>query len=122
MIPVKLVMPKGIPTMVVARIPMSNAPVMPLTKRAAVSIIPKILSSTAGLCRLPSVINVDSDEVTIPAPFSPTKAIKSPIPGLIARRITKGMALTICWRKPVTVSRIKTSPSIMTAVSANCHE
>ena len=107
--------------MVVTRIPISNAPVTFLTNRAAVSMMPKILSSTAGLCKSPNVIKVDSDEVTIPAPFSPTKAINNPMPGLMARRITKGMALTICLRRPVMVRRINISPSINTAVSANCH-
>ena len=120
--PEKLVTPKGIPTIVVTKIPMSNAPVTPLTRSAAVNKMPKILNNTAGSCRLPNVMKVASDEVTIPAPFSPTKAIKSPIPGLMARRKIKGMALTICWRRPVIVSRMKIRPSIMTAVSANCHE
>ena len=106
---------------VVTKIPMSSEPVTPLTKRAAVNKMPNRLSNTAGSCILPNVMKVDSDEVTIPAPLSPTKAMNRPIPGLMARRRTKGMALTICWRKPVTVSKMNIRPSISTAVSANCH-
>ena len=106
--------------MVVIRIPISSEPVTLRTSRAAVSRMPKIASSTAGSCRFPKVMNVDSDEATIPAPFRPTKAINNPIPGLMARRNTSGIALTICLRRPVTVSRMKINPSINTAVSANC--
>ena len=95
MIPLYWVTPRGIPTMVVTRMPMSREPVTFLTSMAAVIRMPKMPSSTAGSWRLPMVTNVASEEPTIPALFRPTKAMKSPMPGLMARRRISGMALTM---------------------------
>ena len=120
MMPLKWVMPKGMPTTVVTRMPMSSAPVTPLTSRADVSRMPPMASKTAGSWRLPSVRNVASEEATMPALLWPMKAMKRPMPGLMARRSTRGMASTIFWRMPVRVSSTKMIPSMRTAVRANC--
>jgi hypothetical protein len=79
MMPVKFVMPRGMPIAVVTRIPMSRAPVTFLTSKADVNKIPNILSSTPASCILPRVIKVDSDEVTIPALLRPTEWAKNVI-------------------------------------------
>ena len=119
--PVKLVTPRGIPMMVVARIPINNAPTTFLTNKTEVSRMPKQARSTAGECRSPKVTSVASLALTIPAFFKPMNAMKSPMPGDIARRRISGMESTIFCLSPVMVRRMNMIPSRNTAVKANCH-
>ena len=77
---------------------------------------------TVGLLKVPRAIEVDSLETTIPAFLKPIKAIKRPIPPLIAFFKDMGMAFTIAVRKPVTVIRIKMIPDRNTAARPACQE
>ena len=119
--PFSVVMPRGMPMMVVTMMPMSSAPVTLRTISTAEKMMPKHASSTPGVCRSPKATRVASLLTTMPADFKPIRAMNSPIPGEMALRSTSGMASTIFWRRPVSVSSMKMRPSRNTAVSANCH-
>ena len=70
----------------------------------------------------PKCTNVASFFTTTPAFCRPIKAIKSPIPALIAVLTDLGIESTIASRTLKSVSRMNIIPSISTAVNANCHD
>ena len=121
-IPSNLVIPIGIPINVVIRIPNSNAPLTPLTRRREVTTKPIIPSKAGPEVIFPMLISVASLFTMIPAFCSPMKEMNRPIPAPMAFFSVTGIASTIFSRRFVTVSNMKIIPSINTAVRANCHE
>ncbi len=59
---------------------------------------------------------------TRPAFFSPMRAMKNPIPTLMAHFRPRGIALTTASRSRVSVRPRKTAPETKTAARAACHD
>ena len=119
--PFKSVNPIGTPMAVVTSKPISNAPRTFFTTRVPVISKPSKPSSGTGDIISPIVTNVALSLTIIPAFCNPIKAINRPIPTPIALRSDAGIAFTIASRRFDSVIRINITPSIKTAVSANCH-
>ena len=122
MMPLKFVMPIGIPMSAVARIPMSSEPGTFLITSTEVMIIPITPSRAEPPVSLPMVTNVAEFSTMMPAFLSPMKAMNSPMPAPMARLSVVGIASTMRVRIFVTVISTKRNPSMRMAVSANCHE
>ena len=116
--PSYLVMPIGIPIIVVTRIPI-NIP--PLTSSiTSVEVISRPMRASRALpwVMSPSFIRVALSSITIPDFCKPTKAMNKPIPMVRACCMDLGMELTIASRKLVIVRSIIIRPSTNTAVRA----
>ena len=83
--------------------------------------IPNEANAAVGV-KAPSVTKVTSWATTIPAFFSPMKAINSPKPPEMAKRRFLGIHFTICSRMFRAVNMIKMIPSTNTAAKAASHE
>ena len=116
--PLKSVIPIGIPIAIVANTPRSIAPGTFLIYRKPVISKPMMPSNAGPSVMLPSVTSVASLLMMISDFCKPMKAINSPIPAPMARRIFLGMELTIASRMLVIVININMIPSKNTAVNA----
>ena len=94
-IPLKLVTPIGIPIIVVIIIEINIAPVTFLAISITPKTIPIIVNITALSLKSPNATKVPGFATIIPPLFNPIKAIKSPIPAVIANFKFLGIALTI---------------------------
>ena len=117
-----VVTPKGKPTIVVIIIPRRIEPGTLRTNKTIVIIKPMIATRAVDTLKFTNPIIVPVAEDVIPAFVKPIKQINKPIPTATAFLNVAGIDLIIASRTPNTERRIKTRPSIKTAVKANCHE
>ncbi len=98
--------------------PQNKAPLTFLYDKYAVRIKPKKASIVPMLLISPRETHVLSLKTTIPAFWSPIKAIKKPIPTLVACFNVLGIELKIISRTFTMENKIKIKPSINTAINA----
>ena len=99
-------------------IPISIAPRTFHTLKAAISSSPNSASAAPGALRSPSATSVAGLATTIPAFLRPMKPMNSPIPPATAANRCTGIADTINWRTPVSVSTRNATPEMNTQPSA----
>ena len=121
-IPSQCVIPKGIPIAEVISIPSNMPPLIFFTTSQLVIISPIIARRVFLFVRSPIATKVDSLFTIIPAFCRPMNAMNNPIPALMAVFIVCGIASTIASLILVTVRSMNISPSMNTAVRANCQE
>ena len=98
--------------------------IAPLTRQAcSAPISTRPISDTAavGAVRSPKPTEVAGLATMTPASFRPMKAMNRPMPPATAANSERGMALTINWRTPTTVSTRKAAPDRNTQPSAVSH-
>jgi len=96
--------------MVMAMMLIITAPGILRLMQMAVEMIPSTTSKTSGSRKLPMVTKVAGSETTSSPFFRPMKAMKSPMPQVIASLNSRGMASTSMRRAPVIESRKKITP------------
>ena len=113
--------PSSQPAPAVSRMPSSIAPLTFQACRAPITSRPARDRAADGVARLPSPTDVAGLETMTPASFSPMKAMKSPMPPATAENSERGIAFTISWRAPTSVSTRKAAPEMKTHPSAVSH-
>ena len=125
----KEVTPRGIPTMVAARMPIRMLPLTRLTCRAAMTTRPNratrggntVVARSAPsfhAAKLARPTRVPALATTIPALFMPMMVMNRPIPAVIADLTDSGIASTIAIRIPVTVRTRQMIPDSRTMARA----
>ena len=114
------VTPIGMPMMVVMTMPMSRAPLTLSASSPPVMKKAMIASTAVGSERSPRPTRVAGLSTMMPQFLRPMKAMKRPMPALIAFFISEGIAFTMSSRTLVSVRSMKISPSMRMAVRANC--
>src|SRR5665648_297044 len=115
-----IVTPNGIPIIVVAIIPNSIAPFTFFANKNPVIIIPNNATNTGAETTFPSATIVPFPWITTPAPLSPINAINNPIPTETACFKFIGIESKIASLAFTNDNNINITPSINTAVNANC--
>ncbi len=110
------------PATVTARMDRMMAPGTRRAMSTAVSRMPPKHSRTAGVPKSPCVTKVAGLETTMPPFFRPMKAMKRPMPQVMASFSWCGMAAMIFSRTPVTERLRKMQPFTNTRPRADCHE
>jgi hypothetical protein len=110
------------PARVTARMERMMAPGTRRATSTAASRMPPKQSSTPGEPKSPCVTKVAGLATTMPPFFRPMKAMKRPMPQVMANFSWWGMAAMIFSRTPVTERPRKMTPLTNTRPRADCHE
>ena len=110
--------PNTMPSTAVTRMPMSRLPWTLRAMSPAVSMRPQQASSGPGWVTWPRATTVASFFTTMPAFWSPMKAMNMPMPTTMAYLRFMGTASMSSWRTCVTVSSRNTMPEKNTAPRA----